>query len=172
MKTSSRRIYSPQSCVFKRLFKESSGRLGQDQYIRLIHTSSKRFQDVLSKRLQQVFKTSSRCLAKISSRHLQDVLQRCLQHIFNTYHHVKVVLSTRLREVFNEFLRRNAKAVVYRRICLGHIAEKFMVSMQNCKSDKNFSSFSFSFYYTLYWMLAEAYLEPGRTSMELFCENT
>ena len=39
-----------------------------------------------------------------------------------------------------------------------------------CKSDKNFSSFSFSLYYTsFYWLLTEAYLEPGRIStIELF----
>ena len=33
-----------------------------------------------------------------------------------------------------------------------------------CKSDSNFSSFSFSLYYTFYWLLTEAYLEPGRIS--------
>ena len=56
-------------------------RLGQDQYIRLGHTSSRRLQDV--------FKTSSRHFS--SSRHLQDVfktssrrLQKRLQDIFKT----------------------------------------------------------------------------------------
>ena len=67
-----------------RLQKTSSRRLDQDQYIRLGYTSSRRLQDVfktssrhlqdfLQKRLKDVFKTSSRHLAKISSRCFQDV---------------------------------------------------------------------------------------------------
>ena len=71
------------------IFKTSSRRLDQDeyiyltQYIRLGHTSW-RLQDVFktscknvcktsSRRLQNVFKTSSRLLAKISSRRFQDI---------------------------------------------------------------------------------------------------
>ena len=99
-----------------RLQKTSSRRLGQDQYIRLGHTSSRCLQDV--------FKTSSRRLAKTSSRHLQDV--------FKTYHQAKLFLVTRLREVFNLLLRRNPKMAIYKGICLGHTtSEKFMVSAQN-----------------------------------------
>ena len=64
------------------VFKTSSRRLGQDQYIRLGYTSSRRLQDVLQKRLQDIFKTSS--------RHLQDILQRYLQDVFKTYHQVKL----------------------------------------------------------------------------------
>ena len=44
----------------------SSRRLGQDQYICLGHTSSRRLQDVF----------------KMFSRRLQDVLPRCLQDVF------------------------------------------------------------------------------------------
>ena len=108
------------------VFKTSSRRLGQDQYIRLGHTSSRRLQDVFktsSRRLQDVFKTSSRRLAKTSSRHLQDVLKM--------YHQVKLFLLTSLWEVFNMFVRRTAKTIVYRRIHLGHTSEKFMVTVQN-----------------------------------------
>ena len=124
------------------VFKTSSRRLGQDQYIRLGHTSSRRLQDV--------FKTSSRRLAKTSSRHLQDVLPRRLQDVFKTsskllantswrhlqdvlktYHQVKLLLLTSLWEVFNMFVRRTAKTIVYRRIHLGHTSEKFMVTVQN-----------------------------------------
>ena len=53
--------------------------LGQGQYIRLGHTSSRRLQDV--------FKTSSRRLAKTSSRHLQDVFKtssRRFENVFKT----------------------------------------------------------------------------------------
>ena len=115
---------------FEDVLKTSSRRLGQDQYIRLVHTSSRRLQDVfktschnvfktfsrhlqdlLPKRLQDVFKTSSRRLANTSWRHLQDVLK--------TYHQVKLFLLTSLWEVFNMFVRRTAKIVVYRKIHLG-----------------------------------------------------
>ena len=48
--------------------KTSSRRLDQDQYIHLGHTSSRRLQDV--------FKTSSRCLAKMSSRRFKDLFKK------------------------------------------------------------------------------------------------
>ena len=105
-----------------RLHKTSSRSLGQDQCIRLGHTTSRRLQDI--------FKTSSRPPAKSSSRHLQDVLQRYLPNILKTYHQVKPFLLTSLRDVFNTFLRRTAKPVIYGRICLSHTSEKLMVSVQ------------------------------------------
>ena len=119
-KTSSRRLDEDEYILINHtssedVFKTSSRRLGQDQYIRLGYTSSRRLQDV--------FKTSSRRLAKTSSRHLQDVLKM--------YHQVKLFLLTSLWEVFNMFVRRTAKTIVYRRIHLGHTSEKFMVSVQN-----------------------------------------
>ena len=95
------------------VFKASSRRLGQDQYIRLGHTSSRRLQDVfktssrrlqdvLPRCLQDVFKTSSRRLAKTSSRHLQDVFKtfwRRLQDIF----------KTSCKDIFKTFSRRIIK---------------------------------------------------------------
>ena len=79
-----------------RLQKTSSRRLGQDQYIRLGYTSSRRLQDV-----------------------------------FKTYHQVKLFLLTRLREVFNTFLRRSfPNTVIYRGTCLGNSnSDKFMVNI-------------------------------------------
>ena len=65
--------------ILIRLQKTSSRRLDQDQYIRLGHTSSRR--------LQVVFKTSSRRLVKMSLRRLQDVFKafsRGLEDIFKT----------------------------------------------------------------------------------------
>ena len=53
---------------------------------------------------KNVFETSSRRLAKMSSKHPQDV--------------------------FNTFLRRTAKAVIYRKICLGHNSEKLLHLLQ------------------------------------------
>ena len=124
MKTSWRHLKSSFS---EEVFKRSSIRLDQDLYICLSHTSSedvlvktsifvlairlqdvfKKFsrwlQDVLQKRFQGIFKTSSRrlprCLQNVfkkSSRRLQDVLQRCLQDHFKTYHQVKLWLLTNL----------------------------------------------------------------------------
>ena len=112
----------------------------------------RRLQDVLIKtnifvlaiRLQDVFKTSSRRLAKNSSRHLrdvfktfwrrlQDVSQRYLQEVFKTYHQGKLFLSTRLWEPFNTFLRRSfSKTIIYTGICPGNsTSEKFLISAQN-----------------------------------------
>ena len=113
---------------FEDVFKTSSRRLGQDQYICLGHTSSRRLQDVFktsSRRLQDVLKTSS--------RHFQDVLQRYLQDVFKMYHQVKLFLLTHLWEAFNTFLRRSfPKTVIYRGICLSNtISDKFMVSESN-----------------------------------------
>ena len=111
----------------------------------LAKTSSRHLQDVLPRRPQDAlnvfktscknfFKTFSRRLQdvlKTSSRHLQDVLQRCLQDDFKAYHQVKLFLLTSFRDVFNTFLRRTAKTVIYRRICLVHTSERIMVSVQN-----------------------------------------
>ena len=96
-KTSSRRLqdFLMKTNIFLstiRLQKTSSRRLDQNQYIRLAHTSSRRFQDVfktssrhlqdvLPRRLQNVFKTSCKYVLKTSSRHFEDVLRR-LEDIF------------------------------------------------------------------------------------------
>ena len=123
MKTSWRRLENSFLFVFRRrlqdvlinmdifalvihLQKTSSRRLGQDQYIRFAHASSRRLQDV--------FKTSSRRLAKTSLRHLQDVSKtywRCLQGLFSP-RPLEEVYKTCLRDVFNTFLRRTAKTVI------------------------------------------------------------
>ena len=114
------------------VFKTFSRRLPKKSSRRFARAFSRRLQDIFKTSYQNVFKTSSKHLAKISSRHLQDVLQRCLQDVFKTYHQVKLFLSLiRLREVFNMFLRRTARTVISRRICLGHTSQKFMVSVQN-----------------------------------------
>ena len=55
------------------VFKASSRCLGQDQYIRLGHTSSRRLQDVFKTSLRRLAKAPSRRPAKISSRSFEDV---------------------------------------------------------------------------------------------------
>ena len=72
------------------VFKTSSRRPGQDQHIRLAHTSSRRLQDVLQKCLQDVFKTSL--------RHLQDV--------FKTYYQVKLFLVAQFQDIFETYSKR------------------------------------------------------------------
>ena len=128
LNTSSRRLSSSFSeGVFKtssRCFKTSSRCLFQDEYIRLSHKPSRRLANTSSRHLQGVFKTSWRRVAKMSSRRFQDIkLLRC--------HQVKLFFLTSLPDVFNTCLRRTAKTVIYRRICLDHACEKFMVSIQN-----------------------------------------
>ena len=124
------------------VFKTSSRRLRdvlprrlQDRRFQdVFKTFWRRLQDVFKTSCQDVFNTSSRRFAKTSSRHLQDVfktfwrrlqdvLERYLQDVFKTYHQVKLFLLTSLRDVFNTFLRRTAKTVIYRGICLGHFRE-------------------------------------------------
>ena len=139
MKTSWRRLED----VFRLRLQKTSSRHLQDVLVKtniywswpyVFKTFSRRLQDVFktsSKRLQNVFKMSCKNVFKTSSRLLQDVLQRCFQAVFNTYHQVKLFLLTGLRDAFNTFLRRTAKRIIYRRICLGHTFDKFMVSVQN-----------------------------------------
>ena len=91
------------------VFKTSSRRLSQEQYVRPGHTFSRRLQDVLPRCLQDVYKTSSRRLAKTSSRYLQDVLKtswRYLQDVFKTYYQVKGFLVTELQEIFETYSKR------------------------------------------------------------------
>ena len=71
------------------VFKTSSKRLGQDQYIRLCHTSSRCLQDIFktsSKRLQDILKIVFETSSRTFWRRFEDVLQRYLQDVFKTYH--------------------------------------------------------------------------------------
>ena len=140
----SRRIFSPYSYVFKM----STRHFDQDKYIRLGDTSSRRLQDV--------FKIPPRCFQDVLTRRLQDVLQKRLQDIFKTswgcfedvlkksWRHLLGKMSSRsikdvlktlsirmVNLVFSTFLRRTAKSVIYRKICLGHTSDKVMVRVKN-----------------------------------------
>ena len=98
-----------------RLQKTSSRRLGQDQYIRLSYTSSRRLQDVFKTSWSRpiysswpyVFKTSSRRFQdvfKTSSRRFQDVFKTSCKNVFKTSsRRLQDVLKTsskRLQDVF------------------------------------------------------------------------
>ena len=68
LKTSWRRLSSLTS---EHVFKTSSRSLNQDQYFRLRHTSWRRLQDVFKTSSRRLAKTFSRLLAKTSSKRLQ-----------------------------------------------------------------------------------------------------
>ena len=106
VKTSSRCLLSLSS---EEDFKMYSRRLDQNEYNCLSHTSSRRLQDV--------FKTSSRGLVKMPARILQDIFKESRTHFekvlktflrqlqdvlddFKMYHQVKLFLQTRLQDVF------------------------------------------------------------------------
>ena len=111
----SRRTYSPWSYVFRRRL--------QDDLIK-----ANLFALVI--RLQDVY--------KMSSRRLQDVLLRRIQDVFKIYYQVKLFLLTLLedlftrcfQDVFSTFFRRTTKTIIYIKICLGHTSEKCMVRVQ------------------------------------------
>ena len=76
-KSWSRRIYSPYSYVFR-------GRLDQDQYIPLVHTSSRRLQDLFKTSYQDDFKMFLRRLQDICKMSCQDVLKTTCKSVFKT----------------------------------------------------------------------------------------
>ena len=141
----SKRTYSHYSCIFRRCLQDV-----------LIKTNI--FALVIS--LQDVFKTSSRHLAKMSSRHLQDVskassrylqdvLPRCVQGAFRTssrrlaktsWRHLQDAFKTfwrPLQDVLQRLLQdvfktyHQVNCLPRSRICLGHTSEKFMVSVES-----------------------------------------
>ena len=114
-RTSSEDVFQTSWLFWSYVFKTSWRRF-QD----IFEASLRHLQDVLPRRLEDFFKRSSRRVAKMSARHLQDV--------FKAYH---LLLLARLRNLFNTFLRRSGKAIIYRKICLGHTSKKFMVRVQN-----------------------------------------
>ena len=78
------------------VFNTSSRCLDQDEYIRLVHTSSRRLQDVLPRRFYDVLQKYLQDIFEISSRRLYYVLQSYLQGIFETF-------SRHLQDVFKRY---------------------------------------------------------------------
>ena len=78
-----------------------------------------------SRHLQDVFKTSSRCLTKTSSRRFQDAFKASYKNVFQTSsRRLAKMPSRRWRIIRLNYLPRS-------RICLGHTSEKFVVSVEN-----------------------------------------
>ena len=90
-----------------------------------------RLQKTSSRRLHDVFKTSSRPLAKTSSRHLQDVFKTSSRPLAKKSSRRFQDISSSQTAVVNKSSRSIAKTVTYRKIYLGHTSKKFMVSVQN-----------------------------------------
>ena len=179
MKTSWRRLSSSSS---EDVFKTSSRRLDQDEYVHLSLTFS---EDIFKTSWSRPIYLSWPYVFKTSSGRLQDVLKtsaRCLRDVFKTYSRLPWKISSRRFQgipsssfvLLNTSSRSIQHVSLYRGIYLGNnISEKFMVSVQNLRERYKLSSFSFSLYYTFSWLLTEAYLEPAPTStMAFFCGNT
>ena len=89
--------------------------------------------DVFKTSCRDAFKTPLRRLVKTYWRYLQDVFKtfsRRLQNIFKTSSRRIIKLNCSVL-VFKTFLKRTTKTIIYRRICLDHTSEKFLVSVQN-----------------------------------------
>ena len=105
-----------------RLQKTSWSRPIYSSWPYVFKASSRRFQNVLQKRLQDifktsrrrfcsddVFKTSSRLLAKISSRRLQNVFKTSVKMSSRHFQDVFKTFSIHLQDVFNTSSRRLAR---------------------------------------------------------------
>ena len=91
------------------VFKTSSSRPIYSSWLYVFKTSLRHFQDVLPRRLQDVFKTSSRRLAK-TSRHLQNVFKTSCKNAFKTSsRRLHVVFKTSCKDIFKMFSRRIIK---------------------------------------------------------------
>ena len=130
------------------VLKTSWRRLDQEEYVRLsltsledvFKTSSRRFQDILPRRLQDVLKTSSRRLAKISSRHFQDISSSSTVFVNMSLRSIQHVSETFFSK--DDYLQREGYALVT--LLLINLWSVCKI----CKRNKNFSSYSFSIYYT------------------------
>ena len=100
-----RRLEDVLKTSFAFIFKTSSRRLDQDEYVCLSLTSSEDVFKKSSRRLNQdqyirLDHTSSRCLAKTSSRSFQDVFKTSCKNVFQTSsRRLANISSTRFQDV-------------------------------------------------------------------------
>ena len=127
--------------VFRlRLQKTSSRCLDQDQYNGLRHTSSRRFP--FSRRLQNIFETSSRCLEK----RLQYIFKTSCNDIFKNFPRRIIKLKCSCSHVFKMSSRHIQNvSETYRKD--SYLQKDLPRShfWEISKNDKSFSSFSFYF---------------------------
>ena len=116
-----------------------------------------------SRRLENVFKTSS--------RYLQDVLQRCLLDVFKKYYQVKLFLLTQFQDVFETYSKRFWDALRRRLSTAGLPRSHFWKIYEQCTKFPRIIKFSqvLVFHFTTPSSgCLEAHLERGWTSkMEL-----
>ena len=129
MKASWRRLSFSSEDVFIRtnifallipLQKTSSRRLDQYQYIRLGHTFSRRFEDVLKtslKRLQDIFKTSYKKVFKKSSRRFEDVFKASSAQRFSAFANVFNTSSIRACNTSSKKRLQDFLKTSWRRVC-------------------------------------------------------
>ena len=111
-KTSSRRLDQDEYIHLSHsssedVFKTSWSRPIYSSWLYVFKTSSRRFQDVFktsSRRFQDVFKTSCKNVFKTSSRRLAKTFSRSFQNVFKTS--CKNVFKTSFKDVFKTFSRR------------------------------------------------------------------
>ena len=126
-------------------------------FVLVMHqTFSRRCQQVLQKHLQDIFKTSSRrfeLVFKMSLKRLQDVSKR-LPDIFKTFSRdLEDVIKISSRRFANMSFKTFSRSIT-KLNCLVNtfsiVFNTFLINLWSvyklCKSDKNFSSFSFSIY--------------------------
>ena len=145
-------------------------------------TSSRHVAKTSLKLLQDVFKTSCKNVFKTSSRLIQDFLKtssrrakitsRRFQDVTPSYTVLFNTFSKLLWDIFKTFLRRTAEAVIYKRICPGHTSEKFMVNVQNLQESHKFLKFKF---FTLLYLLVAAcrfvFITRSNITMESFFQK-
>ena len=148
---------------------------------------------VLAIRLQDVFKTFSRCPAKTSSRRFQDVFRMSSRRLTKTsWRHLQDVFKTSCKDIFKMVSRRIIKLncscqQVFEKYCKDGYLQKDLprphfweIYGQSRKFARVIKICQFLVYYfttpvsttPFSDVLTEAYLESGRTStMESFCGN-
>ena len=110
------------------VFKTSSRRLGQDQYICLGYTSSRLLQGVFKLSCQDAFKTFSRRLEDLLQKRLQDIFKTSLRRFEDVFKTSSRRLEKRFQDIFNTSSRRIIKLTVLINASLGsiqHVSETF-----------------------------------------------
>ena len=103
-----------------------------------------RLPDVFKASCKNILKTSSRHiqrhLAKEFSRRLQNAFKTLCKDVFKTFsRRFQVNTCSRrfqgFKDAFNAFFRCTGKTIIYRKICLGHTSERFMLRVQVSKTE-------------------------------------
>ena len=125
---------------------------------------------MFSKRLQDIFKTSS--------RHLQDVLQKCLQDVFRTYYQVKMFFVTQFQDVLETYSKRFLDVLLRCLSTLGLPRSHFWEIYGQCIKSPRVIKISqvLVFHFTTpfcgYTLQRRIYNMVEHLQWSFFCENT